>query len=57
MADKRGNNKNNKKKRFNGKDEFTTIESEKLIRLPMYYGLTKQDQDEVIKRIKEFYQK
>lgn len=42
---------------FNGKDEFTTIESEKLIRLPMYYGLTKQDQDEVIKRIKEFYQK
>ena len=43
--------------RFNGKDEFTTIESEKLIRLPMYYGLTKQDQDEVIKRIKEFYQK
>ena len=37
---------------FNGKDEFTTIESEKLIRLPMYYGLTKQDQDEVIKRIK-----
>ena len=43
--------------RFNGKDKFTTIESEKLIRLPMYYGLTKQEQDEVIKRIKEFYQK
>ena len=43
--------------RFNGKDEFTTTESEKLVRLPMYYGLTKSEQDEVIKRIKEFYQK
>ena len=43
--------------RFNGKDKFTTTESEKLVRLPMYYGLTKSEQDEVIKRIKEFYQK
>ena len=37
--------------RFNGEDKYTTSESEKLVRLPMYYGLTKQDQDEVIKRI------
>ena len=43
--------------RFNGKDEFTTTESEKLVRLPMYYGLTKSEQDEVIKKIDEFYEK
>ena len=35
----------------------TTSESEKLVRLPMYYGLTKEDQDKVIKAIKEFYAK
>jgi len=29
--------------RFNGKDEYTTSESEKLVRLPMYYGLTKSE--------------
>ena len=43
--------------RFNGEDKYTTSESEKLVRLPMYYGLTKEDQDKVIKAIKEFYEK
>ena len=28
--------------RFNAKDEFTTKESERLIRLPMYYGLDQE---------------
>ena len=36
-------------------DKYTTLESEKLIRLPMYYGITKADQDVVIKEIREFY--
>ena len=41
--------------KFNGEDKYTTLESEKLIRLPMYYGITKADQDVVIKEIREFY--
>lgn len=41
--------------RFDGKDEYTTKESERLVRLPMYYGLTKDDRDKVIKCVKEFY--
>lgn len=40
---------------FHGEDKYTTIESEKLVRLPMYYELTRKDQDEVISKIKEFY--
>lgn len=41
--------------RFFGEDKYTTSESEKLVRLPMYYGLTRKEQDEVINVIKEFY--
>lgn len=40
---------------FHGTDEFTTKESERLIRLPLYFGLTEADQDKVIKTILEFY--
>lgn len=40
---------------FHGEDKYTTIESERLVRLPMYYELTRKDQDEVISKIKEFY--
>ncbi len=40
---------------FHGEDKYTTIESEKIVRLPMYYELTRKDQDEVISKIKEFY--
>ena len=40
---------------FHGEDKYTTIESEKLVRLPMYYELTRKDQDEVISKIIEFY--
>lgn len=42
-------------RRFFGEDKYTTSESEKLVRLPMYYGLTRKEQDEVINAIKEFY--
>jgi dTDP-4-amino-4,6-dideoxygalactose transaminase len=41
--------------RFSGIDEFTTKESERLIRLPLYYGLADQKVRKVIKVIKEYY--
>lgn len=41
--------------RFNGKDEYTTSESNKLVRLPMYYGLTDEDRNAVIEATKEFF--
>ena len=34
--------------RFNGIDEFTTRESDRLVRLPMYFGLTAEDRAKVI---------
>ena len=42
--------------RFNGADEFTTKESERLARLPMYYGLAPEDVQTVIAAIAEFYE-
>lgn len=42
--------------RFDGEDVYTTRESERLTRLPMYYGLTKEDHRCVTDAIKEFYQ-
>ncbi|QSR36417.1 dTDP-4-amino-4,6-dideoxygalactose transaminase [Marinobacterium iners] len=41
--------------RFHGEDRYTTTESERLIRLPMYYGLSMNDQAHVITAVKEFY--
>ncbi len=41
--------------RFNGEDRYTTKESERLLRLPMYYSLTEQDVWDVVKVIREFY--
>ncbi len=41
--------------RFHGEDVYTTKESERLMRLPMYYGLTKEDQDTVIEKLLDFY--
>lgn len=37
--------------RFFGEDEFTTKESERLVRLPLYYNLTKEDRDFVISNV------
>lgn len=42
--------------RFNGVDEVTTKDSERLIRLPMYYGLPSEDSDLVISKVLEFYE-
>lgn len=41
--------------RFHGDDKFTTKESERLVRLPMYYGLEETDLYQVVEKIKEFY--
>ena len=41
--------------RFNGVDKYTTKESERLLRLPMYYNLKPEEIDEVVGRIKEYY--
>lgn len=41
--------------RFYGEDIYTTSESNRLLRLPMYYGLKKEDIDYVCRCIKEFY--
>lgn len=40
--------------RFSGIDEFTTIESEKLVRLPLYYNISTIDQRKVILKTIEF---
>ena len=40
---------------FRGEDKYTTKESERLLRLPMYYKLTDEDLDEVVTRVKEYY--
>ena len=42
---------------FHGEDRFTTKESERLLRLPMYYKLSSDDIDLVISSIKEFFAK
>ena len=41
--------------RFGGEDEFTTKESEKLIRLPMFYGLKSEDINKICGVVNEFY--
>lgn len=41
--------------RFCGEDKYTTCESERLLRLPMYYGLTSDDEEKVIDAVLKFY--
>lgn len=43
--------------RFDGEDEVTTSESEKLVRLPMYYNMKDSDIFKVIAAVVEFYSK
>jgi dTDP-4-amino-4,6-dideoxygalactose transaminase len=40
---------------FVGEDKFTTSESERLVRLPLYYSLTDDEQGKVIDIIKKFF--
>lgn len=41
--------------RFHGEDKYTTKESERLVRLPMYYGLKEEQIQYIVSLIKEFY--
>lgn len=41
--------------RFHGEDVYTTKESERLTRLPMYYGLKEEEVALIIDKIKAFY--
>ena len=40
--------------RYHGEDRFTTSESDRLVRLPLYYGLTPEDQQHVIRTALDF---
>ena len=42
--------------RFHGEDKYTTRESERLTRLPMYYGLTLEQVDYICEQVSSFYQ-
>ena len=41
--------------RFHGEDEYTTRESDRLVRLPLYYGMKEQDRQQVIDGVRAFY--
>ena len=41
--------------RFHGEDEYTTNESDRLVRLPMYYGLAHEDRLSVIDALLSFF--
>lgn len=41
--------------RFFGQDRYTTKESERLLRLPMYYGLEVETAEMIVEKVKEFY--
>lgn len=41
--------------RFNGEDKYTTKESERLFRLPMYYGISDNDIEKVTETVYKFF--
>lgn len=41
--------------RFAGEDIYTTRESERLVRLPLYYGMSEQDRLFIVSQIKEYF--
>ncbi|MEN7467726.1 dTDP-4-amino-4,6-dideoxygalactose transaminase [Providencia stuartii] len=41
--------------RFHGEDRYTTCESDRLVRLPMFYNMTDDEQQTVIAKIKAFF--
>lgn len=43
--------------RFAGEDVYTTKESERLLRLPLYYGLEEDEASYIVESVKEFYLK
>jgi dTDP-4-amino-4,6-dideoxygalactose transaminase len=43
--------------RFDGEDKYTTSESDRLVRLPLYYNITPEDREKVIKCTLEYFSK
>ena len=43
--------------RFHGEDHYTTNESNRLLRLPMFYGLKPENLEFVCDKVKEFFGK
>lgn len=43
--------------RFDGEDKYTTSESDRLVRLPLYYNIEKADLEKVISKTLEFFNK
>ena len=41
--------------RFSGEDIYTTKESERLVRLPMWFGISESDREIVVKSIFDFF--
>lgn len=41
--------------RFSGEDRYTTKESERILRLPLYYGLQEDQVEYICDKVKEFY--
>ena len=41
---------------FNGVDEYTTSESDKLLRLPIWYGISDQDVEQVVANVISFFE-
>lgn len=41
--------------RFDGVDEFTTRESDRLVRLPLYYGMSEPDRNHVIEAVLSYF--
>ncbi|VAW53843.1 dTDP-4-amino-4,6-dideoxygalactose transaminase [hydrothermal vent metagenome] len=40
---------------FSGRDKFTTSESERLLRLPIYYGISNDEVKQIVRALKIFY--
>ena len=43
--------------RFFGEDKYTTKESERLARLPLYYGIGQENREKVVEAVKSFFRK
>lgn len=43
--------------RFDGIDEHTTADSDRLVRLPMYYNMNERDATEVVRQVLNFFKK
>ena len=41
--------------RFSGEDKYTTKESERLVRLPMYYNMAENDLEQTISVVHDFF--